>query len=79
MFLTVDALAQEATDSNPATYDKDGKEPPDKFIQPVAPPALDLLKTIDLHIDYSWVPQSNVSSSAAYRKATEQTLQVEAT
>jgi Domain of unknown function (DUF6268) len=75
MFLTVGALAQETTDPNLVGS---GKEPAGKFIQPVAPPALDLLKTIDLHLDYSWVPQSDVSRSAAYRKATEQTLQVEA-
>jgi hypothetical protein len=76
LFLAGSALAQEAADSNLIGSDK---EPLGKAVQPVAPPKLDLSKTIDLHIDYSWVPQSDVGKSAAYRKATEQTLQVEAT
>jgi hypothetical protein len=75
--LTAGALAQESADPN--NLMGSGKEPAGKFIEPAAPPALDLVKTIDLRVDYSWVPQSNVSSSAAYRKATEQTLQVDAT
>jgi hypothetical protein len=76
MFLTVGALAQEATDPNLVGS---GKEPAGKFIQPVAPPAFNLLKAIDLNVDYSWVPQSNLGKSAAFRKVSEQTLQVEAT
>src|SRR5258707_6780232 len=55
MFLTVGALAQETTDPNLVGS---GKEPAGKFIQPVAPPAFNLLKTIDMPVDYSWVPQS---------------------
>jgi len=75
MFLTVGALAQENPDPN---LQGTGKEPAGKFIQPEAPPAFNLLTAVDLGIDYSWVPQSNVGSSAAYRKATEQSLEVEA-
>ena len=75
MFLTAGALAQETTDPNLLGS---GKEPVGKYIQPVAPPAFNLLKTVDLNVDYSWVPQSNVGKSAAYRKATEQTLEVQA-
>jgi hypothetical protein len=73
MFLTVGALAQESTDPNLL---RSGKEPAGKFIQPVAPPAFDLLKIIDMHVDYSWVPQSDLGKSAAFRKVSEQTLQV---
>src|SRR5260370_7924249 len=73
MFLTVGALAQETTDPNLVGS---GKEPAGKFIQPAAPPAFDLLKTIDLHIDYSWVPQSALGKSAASNKVSEQTPQV---
>src|SRR5260370_12240996 len=76
MFLTVRALAQETTDPNLVGS---GKEPAGKFIQPVAPPAFDLLKRIDLNVDYSWVPQSDLGKSAAFKKVSEQTLQVEAT
>ena len=75
-FLTVGALAQETTDPNLVGS---GKEPAGKFIQPVAPPAFDLLKRIDLNVDYSWVPQSDLGKSAAFKKVSEQTLQVEAT
>jgi uncharacterized protein DUF6268 len=75
MSLTAGVLAQETTDPNLVGS---GKKPDGKFIQPVVPPAFSLLKAVDLNVDYSWVPQSNVGSSAAYRKATEQTLGVEA-
>ncbi|HEX4200540.1 MAG TPA: DUF6268 family outer membrane beta-barrel protein [Chthoniobacterales bacterium] len=71
--LTAGALAQETIDPNLNGSDK---EPLGKAIQPVAPPSFDLLKAVDLHVDYSWVPQSNLGSSAAFRKVTEQTLQV---
>ena len=47
--LTVGALAQENPDPN--NLAGSDKEPVGKFIQPVAPPALDLSKTIDLHVD----------------------------
>lgn len=75
-FLAAGALAQQTIDPNLNGSDK---EPLGKAIEPVAPPSFDLLKTVDLHVDYSWVPQSNLGSSAAFKKATEQTLQVDAT
>ena len=74
--LTAGALAQQTIDPNLNGSDK---EPLGKAIQPVAPPSMDLLKTIDLHVDYSWVPQSSVGNSSAFRKVSEQTLQVDGT
>jgi hypothetical protein len=75
MFLTIGALAQQAADPNLIGSDK---EPIGKAIEPVVPPSLNLLKIVDLHVDYSWVPQSDLGKSAAYKKVTEQTLQVAA-
>jgi hypothetical protein len=75
MLLAARVSAQQVPESNLLGSDK---EPVGKAIQPVVPPSLDLSKIIDLHVDYSWVPQSNLGSSAAYKKASEQTLQVAA-
>src|SRR5260370_37593786 len=69
-FLTVGALAQETTDPNLVGS---GKEPAGKFIQPVAPPAVDLLKRIDLNVDYSWLPPSGLVKSAACKNVHQPT------
>ncbi|MBV8211725.1 MAG: hypothetical protein JOZ08_00705 [Verrucomicrobia bacterium] len=76
LILAAGASGQQVDTLNPTDSDK---EPITKAIQPLPAPSLDLSKTIDLTVDYSFLARENLSNSqSAYGRIGEQQIGVRA-